>query len=100
MLRAYDGREAIEAAQRALPDLILLDLLLPEVSGCDVLERLKSIAATADIPIIVVTAKDLTAEDRAALNGHVARAVAKATFDGDNFVNEVRRAMYRGARAG
>ena len=48
--------------------------------------------------IIVVTAKDLTATDRAALNGHVLRVVEKASFDGGEFIGEVRRAMHGGAQ--
>ena len=93
VLRAYGGREAIETAQRVLPDLILLDLMMPEVSGFDVVERLKAQPQTAGIPIVVVTAMDLTPEDRAALNGRVLRVVEKTRFDGGNFINEVHRAV-------
>ena len=98
-LRAYGGREAIEAAGRARPDLILLDLMMPEVSGFDVVQALKARPETAAIPIVVVTAKDLTAEDRAGLEGHVARVMRKTEFDGGHFIGEVRRAL-GGARAG
>ncbi|MFZ5556464.1 MAG: response regulator [Pseudomonadota bacterium] len=93
LLRAYGGREAIEAAQRQRPDLILLDLMMPDVSGFDVVARLKADPATAAIPVVVVTAKDLTAEDRAALNGSVERIVAKAGIEAKDFVAEVRRAL-------
>jgi len=93
VLRAYGGKEAIEIAKRELPDLIVLDLMMPEVNGFDVVESLREDAATAHIPIMVVTSKRITAEDRAKLNGYVATIMEKAEFDGARFTAEVRRAM-------
>jgi PAS domain S-box-containing protein len=93
VLRAYGGREAIETAQRALPDLIVLDLMMPEVSGFDVVNALHGRPETAHIPILVVTAKQITDEDRATLNGFVMTIMEKAEFDGERFTAEVRRAM-------
>jgi PAS domain S-box-containing protein len=93
VLRAYGGREAIDAAQRELPDLIVLDLLMPEVNGFDVVEALHKHGDTARIPILVVTAKQITAEDRTMLNGHVTTVMGKAGFDFDHFTAEVRRAI-------
>ncbi len=60
MLRAYGGREAIEIARRELPDLIVLDLMMPDVNGFDVVEALQPDPDTARIPILVVTAKQIT----------------------------------------
>ncbi|MEP6733662.1 MAG: response regulator [bacterium] len=93
VLRAYGGREAIDAARRERPDLIVLDLMMPEINGFDVVEALQGHPDTASIPILVVTAKHITAEDRAKLNGYVMTIMEKADFDRDRFVNEVRRAM-------
>jgi CheY-like chemotaxis protein len=93
VLRAYGGQEAIDAARRELPDLIVLDLMMPEVSGFDVVAALHERADTASIPILVVTAKHVTAEDRERLNGYVMTIMEKANFDRDRFVGEVRRAM-------
>jgi CheY-like chemotaxis protein len=93
ILRAYGGREAIEAARSERPDLIVLDLMMPEVNGFDVVEALQQHAGTAHIPILVVTAKEITIEDRAKLNGFVLAVMEKAEFDRDRFVLEVRRAM-------
>ena len=59
-MRAYGGREAIEAARQELPDLIVLDLMMPDVNGFDVVEALKAQPDTARIPIVVVTAKQIT----------------------------------------
>ena len=93
VLRAYGGREAIEIARRELPDLIVLDLMMPDVNGFDVVEALHQQPDTARIPILVVTAKEITAEDRAKLNGYVTTIMEKAEFDRDRFAAEVRRAM-------
>jgi PAS domain S-box-containing protein len=93
VIRAYGGRQAIEAAQLQLPDLIVLDLMMPEVNGFDVVEALTARSDTARIPIVVVTAKHITPEDRATLNGYVTTIMAKATFDPDGFTAEIRRAM-------
>jgi PAS domain S-box-containing protein len=93
VLRAYGGREAIDAARRELPDLIVLDLMMPEVNGFDVVSALVQDPATAAIPVIVVTAKHITLEDRAKLNGYVTAIMEKADFDRERFIAEVRRAM-------
>ncbi len=93
VLRAYGGREAIETARRELPDLIVLDLMMPEVSGFDVVEALTERHDTSRIPILVVTAKEVTNDERTKLNGLVATIMEKATFDSGRFTAELRRAM-------
>ncbi|MHB1313824.1 MAG: response regulator transcription factor, partial [Gemmatimonadaceae bacterium] len=57
VLRAHGGQEAIDLARLELPDIIVLDLMMPEVNGFDVVEALNTQADTARIPIVVVTAK-------------------------------------------
>jgi PAS domain S-box-containing protein len=93
ILRAGGGLAAIEMARRELPDLILLDLMMPHVSGFDVVAALHQQPETAGIPIVVVTAKEIAAGDRARLNGYVTAIVEKAAFDPGQFTGEVRRAM-------
>jgi PAS domain S-box-containing protein len=93
ILRVYSGREAIDAARRELPDLIVLDLMMPDVNGFDVVEALKEQPDTARIPILVVTAKHVTAEDRVRLNGSVTTIMEKTQFDGNRLTAEVRRAL-------
>jgi PAS domain S-box-containing protein len=93
VLRAYGGREAIETARKELPDLILLDLMMPEVSGFDVVGALGEHPDTARIPILAVGADEITAEDRAKLQGDVVGFMGKAGFDISRFMSEVRRAL-------
>jgi CheY-like chemotaxis protein len=93
VLRAYGGREAIDVAVRELPDVIVLDLMMPEVTGFDVVAALNQHPDTARIPILVVTAKLITADDRAKLSRSVTTIMEKAGPDPDRFTAEVRRAM-------
>jgi CheY-like chemotaxis protein len=92
VLRAYGGRDAIDTAQRELPDLIVLDLMMPDVNGFDVVAALQDRAETARIPVLIVTSKPITAQDRSKLNGYVLAIMDKAGFDRDRFIGEVRRA--------
>ena len=84
MLRAYGGREAIEIARRELPDLIVLDLMMPEVNGFDVVEALQRATRTRRASRSWSSPrKQITAEDRARLNGYVTTIMEKAEFDRD-----------------
>ncbi len=93
VMRAYGGAEAIEVARRARPDLVILDLLMPEVSGFEVASTLRASEDTAHIPILVLTAKDLTAEDRARLNSEVSAILQKSSFSRSDLLAELRRAL-------
>jgi signal transduction histidine kinase/DNA-binding response OmpR family regulator len=94
VLRAYGGREAIAVARKELPDLIVLDLMMPDINGFDVVRALNEYPDTARIPILVVTAKEVTAEDRAKLSGLVTTIMEKGELDEARFMDEVERAMY------
>jgi CheY-like chemotaxis protein len=92
----YGGREAIALAKQLVPELILLDLMMPDVSGFEVVEALQASPETAQIPILVVTAKQITEEDRIALRtsaGQTIPIVGKAGFNRVAFITEVRRAL-------
>jgi CheY-like chemotaxis protein len=96
VLRAYGGDDAIALAQRVKPDLILLDLTMPETNGIDVVDALYRNPDTAHIPIVVITASPISADDRAALDGYPGkevRVIEKLEFGHDRFVDEVRRAL-------
>jgi signal transduction histidine kinase/DNA-binding response OmpR family regulator len=76
---ASGGREAIDLARANPPDLVLLDLMMPDVTGFDVVEALRGAESTRNIPIMVLTAKTLTELDRRQLNGHVATILRRGS---------------------
>jgi signal transduction histidine kinase/CheY-like chemotaxis protein len=78
---AANGREALAAVALARPALILLDLMMPEMDGLEFLEQLRRNPAAAAIPVIVITAKELTPQDRQRLHGRVSEVIAKGTFN-------------------
>ena len=84
--------------------MILLDLMMPEMDGFEVVAELRRHEAWRTIPIVVVTAKELTAEDRQRLNGYVERILEKGAYTRDTLLAEVRDlvaacvARRRGAR--
>jgi CheY-like chemotaxis protein len=92
---AYSGADGIALAHAQHPDAILLDLLMPEISGFEVVEALKDDPSTARIPILIVTSKLLTPEDRRRLNGHIDTILEKAGFKYETLIAEVRRALQK-----
>jgi adenylate cyclase len=88
---ASDGRDALTKLSEARPDVIVLDLMMPEMDGFEFLEEMRRRAEWRDIPVVVVTAKDLTDEDRRRLNGGVERIIQKT--DRDDMLREMRSAL-------
>jgi signal transduction histidine kinase/DNA-binding response OmpR family regulator len=78
---AANGRIALARLEEARPDAIILDLIMPEMDGFEFLEEIRRRPEWRDIPVIVVTSKDLTAEDRIRLNGGVERIIQKTERD-------------------
>ncbi len=74
---ADNGAAGLAALADAQPDLILLDLIMPEMDGFEVIAQLRRDARWRDVPVVVVTAKNLTVEDRLRLNGAVQKLVRK-----------------------
>jgi len=82
VLSAPDGRQGIELARAERPDLIVLDLLMPEVTGFEVVRELRGHPECREIPILIFTVKDLSPEERERLRGSVQAIVTKgATGD-------------------
>jgi CheY-like chemotaxis protein len=71
------------------PELILLDLMMPEMDGFQFLEEVKKQEAWKSIPVIVVTAKELTAADRQRLNGWVQKILQKGVYSREELLNQV-----------
>jgi PAS domain S-box-containing protein len=82
VVEAENGRVGLERLNEAVPDLILLDLMMPEMDGFEFIARVRAEARWRHIPVIVVTAKTLSAEDRARLNGQVQHLVQKGEYSG------------------
>jgi threonine synthase len=89
LFEASNGQEAIELAMREVPDLIILDLMMPEIDGFYVLDALKADARTASIPVIVVTAKELTPAEKSRLQGRIHTLMQKGEFLNDDLLDEV-----------
>ncbi|HEX8948824.1 MAG TPA: response regulator [Dissulfurispiraceae bacterium] len=79
-ITANSGQKGIEKAIIYKPDLIILDLMMPEVDGFEVAQKLKNNPATMDTPILILTAKDLTVDDRLRLAGKIESFIQKSHF--------------------
>lgn len=88
-LAAENGREALEILEKQIPAAILLDLMMPEMDGFEFAAELRKKPEWRKIPIIVVTAKDLTAEDRTRLSGSVEKILYKGEYSREDLLREV-----------
>lgn len=90
LFEATNGREAVELAKKEHPNLMILDLMMPEMDGFAVMDAMQADADTADIPIVVVTAKELTPAEKERLRGHIQSLMQKGDFLSDDLLDEVR----------
>jgi DNA-binding response OmpR family regulator len=97
VIEAEDGRSGLHAAQTIRPQLIVLDLGLPDVDGEIVLERLGEDPATRDIPVLVATSRDLTNAERAALSQRARAVLSKRNWE-VNMLTEVQAILAEAAR--
>ncbi len=86
---AVNGREGLERVENNLPELILLDLMMPQMDGFEFLHELRKRDEWRAIPVVVVTAKELTEEDRRRLNGNVQAILQKGAYTQEELLNEV-----------
>ena len=91
---AANGREALNLLQEAKPDVILLDLMMPEMDGFAVVAALQREAGWRDIPVIVITSLDLDAKDRERLNSGVQSVLVKEKFRPEDLVERIRRLVH------
>jgi CheY-like chemotaxis protein len=84
-----DGRTALAQVAQSRPSVILLDLMLPEMDGLQVIDELRASPAGQTIPIIVLTAKDLTVEERVRLDTSVSQILQKGTYTSDELLRNV-----------
>ena len=89
VLKAFDGREGVEVAARERPDLVILDLIMPETSGFNVAYQLKQIPATRSIPIIILTSMEIDEEMQEQLGGYVSGLMSKSAFTKKDLLREI-----------
>ena len=86
---AENGLVALDCVKRARPSIILLDLMMPEMDGFEFVAQLRESSENRNIPIVVLTAKEVSPEERARLNGQVAKIVQKGTMTIDEILRDL-----------
>ena len=100
VIEATNGRVALERMAESQPELILLDLMMPEMDGFGFLETLRQQDAWRSIPVVVVTAMDLTPEDHQRLNGYVEQILQKGAYSREELLHEIYHLVAACVRSG
>lgn len=95
VIEAENGRIALKRMQERIPGLILLDLMMPEMDGFTFLEEIRRKDEWKHIPVVVITAKDITSEERAKLSEHVEKIMNKGSFSKDEVVKLMNRFLLK-----
>ena len=90
---AESGPIALQLVRKSVPDLIILDLMMPEMDGFALLDLLRAQMPTQDIPIVVVTAKELTSAEWKRLDGHIEQLMTKGDFFVEELIEEIEEAL-------
>ena len=93
VVEAGDGREGLQAVRESSPNLVLLDLMMPVMDGFEFLETLRHDLSERALPVIVLTAKELSAAERDLLNGKVEEVLQKSADDPERVLGEIRKAL-------
>ncbi|MCF8105310.1 MAG: response regulator [Desulfohalobiaceae bacterium] len=96
--KAYGGQEGLDRVSEQAPDLIILDLMMPEVDGFEVIGRLKQEEPTKHIPIIIVSGKKLTQEEVAWLNSKIENIIQKQQSSREDLLRDIKKALGEGGR--
>ena len=100
ILKARNGREALDVIRETHPDLVLLDLMMPELDGFGVLESMRSDPRSRDIPVIVLTGQTLTLEDMQNLGRGVTSVLKKGLFSAQETLSHIEAALSRSVGLG
>ncbi|MFO7585273.1 MAG: substrate-binding domain-containing protein [Anaerolineales bacterium] len=100
VLRARNGREALSQMARQRPDLVLLDLMMPQLDGFGVLEAMREKDETRNIPVIILTGKILTEKEMIRLNRGVATVLSKGLFSVEETLGHIEKALARKRKLG
>ncbi|MCB9076820.1 MAG: response regulator [Anaerolineaceae bacterium] len=98
IIEAANGLEALQRLSETRPDLILLDLMMPHMDGFQFVTELRKNEGWRTIPIVVVTALDLTRAEQAKLAGYVKHILQKGAYSREELLNEVRRLITESVR--
>ncbi len=100
VIKAHNGREALEMMQKETPDLVLLDLMMPEIDGFGVLEFMRASEHLRNIPVIILTAQMLTTADMSRLQRGVTAVLSKGLFSKDEVLAQVESTLSRSKHLG
>jgi CheY-like chemotaxis protein len=92
---AADGLAGLKAVEAHRPDILLLDIVMPRLDGFGVIERLRANAKTRDLPIIVISAKELTRAESVRLRKTVAAVMKKQGFQGEKLAQEIHNVLQK-----
>jgi CheY-like chemotaxis protein len=90
---AENGSVALEKIRENAPSLVLLDLMMPEMDGFTFLAELRKSTPAGTMPVIIVTAKDLTPDERTRLNGGVQRVLQKGNYSREQLLDQISRTI-------
>jgi hypothetical protein len=93
LVEAQNGQEALERAAECAPALVILDLMMPVMDGFEFLDRFREQPQFARVPVIVVTAKDLSEADRSALQGKAQQVLGKGRYSREDLLRRIRSAL-------
>jgi hypothetical protein len=90
VLEAEDGSQGLERLMESRPDLVLLDLMMPSMDGFEFVEEVVDHEDWRKIPVVVMTSRDISAEDRKRLNGRIRNIIKKGSYSREQLVQELR----------
>ena len=93
--KAYGGVEGVKLAKKHCPDLIILDLMMPDMDGFEVIKRLRRSKKTKDIPILIVTAKELSKEEQEFLRENIQHIMIKGKFTKEELMRSIKETLKR-----
>jgi CheY-like chemotaxis protein len=96
VIEAENGRIGLDRVKEAVPGVILLDLMMPEMDGFTFIQELRRLPGCGQVPVVVVTAKDLTDEDRNRLHGQVVQILQKGGYSTQKLLDEINHLLRQG----
>ena len=95
LFKAYGGIEGVKLARKHRPDLIILDLIMPDMDGFEVIRSLRRSKKTKDIPVMIVTAKELSEEEQEFLRENIQQIILKGEYTKEELLLRIKKALER-----